>query len=418
MEDNNKTKEKENEVKAEERKNSFIYDDSDAGEIPLLEYAKVEILCNTVVPKGAMQRPAHFKSIEEKTEYDENVKKLINDEIKKIKQSKSKEDIKLSKDIYHVEKISKEENGTVKNGVRFVSSINKKDDDLMEMTSVALLFDVPDSQGWIVKDRDIVVEASKNFLRYGDKKLKFTHEKDEYGFPFEIDANTIEVYLAKETDEYFGDIPNSLIFVTKFNDKNMWDFVKNNNWETSIELWAIEKNYKEKKKNIDMDKNNINSNTEEEKNMLNKMFNGFYSTLIDFFNKKNVKENNNKKEDKNMEEKDTIEALKQIVEEVKSLKETVEKLKEINDKKENDADLNAKEEKKKEEKAKEDESNDAELKQKQKEKEKENAELKEKLDEIEKIVKQIDLNHSGQVQAEKGSNTVKSGFSVNYNSRV
>lgn len=166
------------------------------------KYKALKIKCNTIVPKGAVGEKAVFKA-------DGSFKKKGTDTVFKETE--------------------------VTDGIEY------------KMYSIMYLMNKEDSQGDSLQDTEVRDEAMKDFMAEGDKIIKYTHTKKD-GESIDIKANILELYVVKEGDPIFveeyqkGAIANCI----KFEDKEQYNFCKDNDWETSIEGVAEIEEYEEK----------------------------------------------------------------------------------------------------------------------------------------------------------------------------
>jgi hypothetical protein len=114
-------------------------------------------------------------------------------------------------------------------------AICKFDDAKQIMYNVMVLFNKVDSQGMILDNEDLRNQAMMDFLESGDKVLKFSHEKDDAGDSYDINARILELYIAKENDPIYPDYVGSIIRSAYFEDKEDYEIAKTLNFQSSIE---------------------------------------------------------------------------------------------------------------------------------------------------------------------------------------
>ena len=134
-----------------------------------------------------------------------------------------------------VESVFKDDGHFSKSEELKVEELLKFDDNNQCMYNVMVVFGKEDSQGMILDDIEVRDEALKSFMVDGDKVLKFTHEKDEDGESFDIDADVLGIYPVQKGDPIFPDYVDSIARVAKFNDPEEYELVKTMGWQSSIE---------------------------------------------------------------------------------------------------------------------------------------------------------------------------------------
>ena len=159
------------------------------------EYTKVRVYLNTLVPKGAMQTKAVFMSID-----GDNYSSEFN-------------------------------NGKYK----FTAPV-VKDDERMIMYSVMLHLNIADSQKYGITKRSVLEDAQEDFIANGNKKMAWTHTKKD-GRSMECEAYCYAVWEIQPNDPIFPDpkYVGGIACGNRFKDREMWNFCKNEDWETSIE---------------------------------------------------------------------------------------------------------------------------------------------------------------------------------------
>jgi len=132
--------------------------------------------------------------------------------------------------------------------------ILKFDDDKMEMYTILYMLNKEDSQGYVCEDPTVLAKAREEFVQNGGlKKVKLQHD----GINLDGKALTCELWTVKQEvkkageeldseilkedvilrdpvfpdEEYIG----ALAVCTKFYDEELWNKVKLEKWETSIE---------------------------------------------------------------------------------------------------------------------------------------------------------------------------------------
>jgi len=111
----------------------------------------------------------------------------------------------------------------------------KFDDEKQIMYNIMVKWNKADSDNWILDDEDIRRDTMIDYQQNGDKVLKFTHQKDEAGEPYSIDAHVMEFFFVKENDPIYPDYAGSIARSAYFKDKEEYDFIKELEFETSIE---------------------------------------------------------------------------------------------------------------------------------------------------------------------------------------
>ena len=148
-----------------------------------------------------------------------------------------------------VQSVFKEDDSFVKN-----VPVLKWDDDKMEMYTILYMLNKEDSQGYICDDPEVLAKARDEFVQTGGmEKVKLLHD----GIDLDGKALTCELWTVKQEtkktgeeldgeilkedvilrdpvfpdEEYIG----ALAVCTKFYDEKLWNKVKLEKWETSIE---------------------------------------------------------------------------------------------------------------------------------------------------------------------------------------
>jgi hypothetical protein len=127
------------------------------------------------------------------------------------------------------EAIYKELNGKILTTTKSLEI--RKNDSKMEIESVMYLLNKVDAHGDWVEDPKVLDEAALDFMQNGSKVIKHTHQGKE------IEAFVKELYIVPaghpiwKEDKYVG----ALVNVIKFKDQELYNFYKENNYETSIE---------------------------------------------------------------------------------------------------------------------------------------------------------------------------------------
>ena len=132
--------------------------------------------------------------------------------------------------------------------------VQKFDDDKMEMYTILYMLNREDSQGYICDDPEVLAKARDEFVQSGGlKKVKLLHDGiDLTGKAFTCELWTVKQEVKKTGEELDGKIleediilrdpvfPDeeyigALAVCTKFDDEELWNKVKLEKWETSIE---------------------------------------------------------------------------------------------------------------------------------------------------------------------------------------
>ena len=166
-------------------------------------YDKLEIKCNTVVPRGAVREKAIFKDESSNVEMFECREVILNEE-------------------------------------------------RQEMSSILYMMNKEDSQGYSVVDPQVLIDARDAFVKSGGMTVvKHTHDGEEID-AFTCELNIIKRGLRKKGEELNGEILtedvvlydptypddkyiDALMSTTKIEDVNKWEEYKDGKWETSIE---------------------------------------------------------------------------------------------------------------------------------------------------------------------------------------
>lgn len=160
----------------------------------LKKYTKIKITANALVPRGAVQEKAIFKSMQDAG--------LYNDK-----------DIRIQ-----------------------LSDITKSEEN-QEMYAIMFKVNQVDSQGCIVENVEVLKEASQDFMENGAKSLKIYHDGK-----FTDGAKYQQIFIVRENDTIFNKAEHlgALACVIKFSDKELFQKMKTEGWETSIEGQAEE----------------------------------------------------------------------------------------------------------------------------------------------------------------------------------
>jgi hypothetical protein len=127
--------------------------------------------------------------------------------------------------------IFKELTGLVK-----AENITKVFDDKLEMHSIMYMLNKEDAHGCLVEAQKALDDACLDFMENGEKRLKMTHDGDF------VNAKVMQLYIVPKghpiwsDEKYIGAIAS----VTKFLDPVLYEQMKDENWETSIEGQAEE----------------------------------------------------------------------------------------------------------------------------------------------------------------------------------
>ena len=132
--------------------------------------------------------------------------------------------------------------------------VTKFNDEKMEMYSILYMLDKEDSQGCIIDDPEVLIKARDEFVQGGGlKKVKMLHGGKELGeSAFTCEFWIIKSDIKKTGEELNGEMlredvvlmdpvfpdekyVGALAASTKFTDVELWNKVKTEKWETSIE---------------------------------------------------------------------------------------------------------------------------------------------------------------------------------------
>lgn len=117
----------------------------------------------------------------------------------------------------------------------------KVDDSKLEMHTIMYMVNQFDSHKAIVKQDKVIEEACLDFMLNGEKRVKMTHDGEF------VNAHVMQLYIVPENhpmwseEKYVG----ALATVTKFGDKELYDKCKEEGWETSLEGDVIEEEISE-----------------------------------------------------------------------------------------------------------------------------------------------------------------------------
>lgn len=117
----------------------------------------------------------------------------------------------------------------------------KADDSKLEMHTIMYMVNQFDSHKAIVKQDKVIEEACLDFMLNGEKRVKMTHDGEF------VNAHVMQLYIVPENhpmwseEKYVG----ALATVTKFGDKELYDKCKEEGWETSLEGDVIEEEISE-----------------------------------------------------------------------------------------------------------------------------------------------------------------------------
>ena len=119
--------------------------------------------------------------------------------------------------------------------------IVKADDSKLEMHTIMYMVNQLDSHKAIVKQDKVIEDACLDFMLNGEKRVKLTHDGDF------IDAHVMQLYIVPENHPMWSDEKyiGALATVTKFSDKELYDKCKEEGWETSLEGDVIEEEISE-----------------------------------------------------------------------------------------------------------------------------------------------------------------------------
>lgn len=117
----------------------------------------------------------------------------------------------------------------------------KADDSKLEMHTIMYMVNQFDSHKAIVKQDKVIEEACLDFMLNGEKRVKMTHDGEF------VNAHVMQLYIVPENhpmwseEKYVG----ALATVTKFGDKELYYKCKEEGWETSLEGDVIEEEISE-----------------------------------------------------------------------------------------------------------------------------------------------------------------------------